>query len=173
VNPDVALDLRVDGGSGSSDLDLTDLDLKRLETDVGSGRLVVRLPGGQYEARHDGGSGSASFAVESGAVASMEMGTGSGSTRVTVDEGATLDLRVTDAGSGSISIEVPDGYPLRVDVRDHGSGSLNLPRDAEKVHRGRHDKEGVWESGDPDGEGPKALIRVDDMGSGSVSVRYR
>jgi hypothetical protein len=103
----------------------------------------------------------------------MQMETSSGSTRVVVDEGTSLDLHMTDAGSGSIRVEVPDGYPLRVDVRDSGSGSVQVPPEAERTVTRRDRREGVWEAGDLSGSGPKALIRIDDMGSGSFSASYR
>lgn len=173
INPDVSLDMSVDGGSGSVSLDLVGLELANLELDVGSGSLSADLPMGQYSVRHDGGSGSTRFHVGSGADVSMRADTSSGSTEVRVEEGATMDLLLTDAGSGSISVSVPDGYPLRVDLRDHGSGSVRLPRGMDKVKRGGDDKEGVWELGDLGSAEDKVLIRVDDMGSGSLNVSYR
>ncbi len=125
LSPNVALDLTLDTGSGSCDLDLSDLSVSDLFLDVGSGSVDLSLPDDStFEARIKGGSGSLDITLPEGVGARVVLESGSGSfhadERFRLVEGErhddgvwetddfdtaeyTVDLRI-DQGSGSIRI---------------------------------------------------------------------
>jgi hypothetical protein len=149
LSPRIPLDLRIDAGSGSNNLDLSELQLTGLDIDQGSGSMTLRLPASTqpYTASINGGSGS-----------------------LTVDlpDSGNLTLRL-DGGSGSLNINVPQNVPLRLEVRDDGSGSVNVP--ARLVRISGQDKEGVWETPSFESAANKILIICNDLGSGSFNLR--
>lgn len=150
LSPEVPLELTLEGGSGSTNADLSQLQLERLAVDVASGSYVVTLPesNSAYEADFEGGSGSL---------------------RVTLP--ADTDLTISATGhSGSITLQVPAGVEYRVEVLGSGSGSMNLPRGLDQVQQG-DDDEGVWETAGYARASQRLLIRIVDIGSGSVTVR--
>lgn len=153
LSPRVPLRLTVDAGSGSTEMDLSGLNLVELDLDVGSGSVDLSLPATEdrYEARLDAGSGSQTVRVPVGAAGTLTY----------------------DGGSGSLTLEVADTAAVRLDVRDSGSGSLRVPSDWAEVERGRND-EGAWQSPTyDDTEGAALLVVVDGFGSGSITVRQR
>jgi len=79
LDPDVALNLTLDVGSGSADLDLSHLDLSDLNVDGGSGSAEIILPNGDYSVNHDAGSGSTRMTLPSGGRQTIEIRGGSGS----------------------------------------------------------------------------------------------
>jgi hypothetical protein len=125
LSPDVPLDLTLDAGSGSCDLDLSDLRISDLFLDVGSGSVDLALPDDStFEVRIDGGSGSLAIALPEGVGARVMLESGSGSFRADErfrlvegerrDDGVwetddfdtaeyTIELRI-DQGSGSVRI---------------------------------------------------------------------
>jgi hypothetical protein len=171
LSPRVPLDLEVDASSGHLVLDLRELQLTRLNLDVGSGAVNGSLPAteGRYDARVDGGSGSCSLETSDGADAGLEIDAGSGSFKVEIGADADVSMRV-DGGSGHLTVDVPDAAAVRVDVRDDGSGRLRLPARFERTRRG-DDDEGTWETPGFDSADHKIEIIIEDMGSGDVEVR--
>ncbi len=149
LSPEIPLDLKIDGGSGSGDLDLSALNLEAFRLDVGSGSFNMSLPNSAqpYEATLIGGSGS-----------------------LTVDLPAHTALTLNlDGGSGSLNLNLPEDTEARVEVRDSGSGSVNLP-DALQWVSGE-DKEGVWETSGYATANAPILIICTDLGSGSFNLR--
>lgn len=165
------LELEIDAGSGSSTLDLHRLQLTELKLDVGSGSVRADLPatGERYDAQVDGGSGSCTLNLAGGADVNLEADTGSGSVKIEIGDESNVVLRL-DSGSGSVTIDVSSDAAVRVDVRDSGSGSVRLPSALERVRRG-DDDEGVWETPGFEDAAYRIEIIVDDLGSGSVTVR--
>ena len=99
LHPRVSLDLSVDGGSGSTDIDLTGLDIDRFFFDAGSGVTTLTLPThGQIDAEIDGGSGAIRINLPDDLAAEITLDSGSGTfsashrlTRVdTLDSGRTV-----------------------------------------------------------------------------------
>jgi hypothetical protein len=79
LSPNVGLDLRVNGGSGPSTLDLLGLQLNALDVDVGSGSIDLSLPAGvTFNATIDGGSGPLTVVVPSGTGVRVVLDSGSG-----------------------------------------------------------------------------------------------
>lgn len=149
LSPDVPLSVNLIGGSGSANADLSQLQIKDLQVDVGSGSFSVTLPKSEqaYGAKFEGGSGSL---------------------RVTLPAKTNLTLNV-GGGSGSISLELPAGVDVRIEVTDSGSGSLNLPRGLTQLEKGNGD-EGIWETAGYADATQRILIRVQDIGSGSLNI---
>jgi hypothetical protein len=151
LNPQVPTSLKVDAGSGSTQMDLGDLQLNDLRLDIGSGSMKLTLPTSieNYTARIDGGSGSLDL-------------------RISGQENLTIEL---DMGSGSTDIDLPANVAIRIEVDDDGSGSLSLPKNTSKVSYGNDDDEGVWESEDYDSADTRILVRIVGAGSGSINIR--
>jgi hypothetical protein len=82
LSPRVPIQLELDGGSGSADLDLRDLELEELNLDVASGSVDLHLPSGKYEAWIDGGSGSLDLWVPEGVGVRLVVDGGSGALRM-------------------------------------------------------------------------------------------
>jgi len=170
---DMPLDLYVDASSGSSELNLSRLTLKRFEMDASSGSATVDLPGGEYSVAYDGSSGSVKFNAPAEADVEMNLSMSSGSVQVNVDEGADCDLRLTHASSGSLIVRAPRDAGLRVEVRHHSSGRVVTPQGLPKIKEGDHPSEGVYESANYAGAAHRVTVLVEDMSSGSVTIDQR
>jgi hypothetical protein len=80
LSPRASLDLSLDTGSGSCDLDLSDLQVSDLFLDVGSGSVDLALPDdSSFEARIEGGSGSIVITLPQGVGARVVVESDSGS----------------------------------------------------------------------------------------------
>jgi hypothetical protein len=145
----IPLDLRVNTGSGSSQMDLSALQLSSFSLDSGSGSVDLTLPA-------------------SAVPGTTRINTGSGSAQIDIPQGASLSLE-TDSGSGSLHIHVPSGAALKIDARDDGSGSLNLPSGLTQTRDGSRDT-GAWETSDYASAAQKVTITIASAGSGSISI---
>lgn len=166
----VPLDLTVDGGSGSADLDLVDLQLDTLRAHGGSGPLTVALPGAgsRYRASLSGGSGPLRATLAPDSTADLTLDTGSGPATVLVQSGSSLKLQLR-AGSGPVAIDVPNDGAVRLEVRDDGSGPLRVAGFLQR--RSGSADTGTWESAGYAGAARKVDITVASAGSGSITVR--
>jgi hypothetical protein len=151
LSPEAPLTLNVDVGSGSLELDLAQLQLRALDVDGGSGSVRLNLPPG----------GETAYAIR------VRGGSGSNVVTPSADTHATLTY---DGGSGSLTVNVPAGLAVRVEVRDSGSGSVSVPRGWEVMRTGSGD-EGVWQTAGFDAASRRFTLIVEDLGSGSISVR--
>lgn len=149
LSPDVPINLIVDGGSGSSQFDLSGLNLTAFELDQGSGSFTLSLPASaqSYTARIKGGSGSL---------------------RLDLPGSGNLTVRLNGA-SGSLNLNVPSGTAVRLEVVNDGSGSVNVPSWLNRVSGSG--KQGTWESSNYNQAANKLVILCDDLGSGSFNLR--
>lgn len=148
----IPIDLRVDSGSGSIAMDLTQLSLSALTLDSGSGSATIRLPASRESY-------------------SVDVNSGSGSVTVSLPADTSLTTRF-DSGSGSINIQLPgNDIALRVEVQSGGSGSINLPNFVTRIQGDSDEDEGVWESAGYASAQNKIEIILENVGSGSVNVR--
>lgn len=150
LSPQVPLDLTINGGSGSSTIDLSQLTISNLGIRTGSGSSNIRLPskGPQYDAN---------------------LRSGSGSVDMNIPSGAEVTLHLT-SGSGSVSITLPASDAIRVEVIHAGSGSVSVSSRLSRVSGGGNQKTGVWQSSNYDQATSKINIVMDSTGSGSVSL---
>jgi hypothetical protein len=173
LSPEVPLDLTVDVGSGSASLDLFDLMLDELKVDGGSGSTDLMIPAGssRYLVDVNGGSGSFDIEIEDDSEIEAEFDVGSGSFDVIVGSGVEMTLEI-DGGSGSIYIDVPQDSGVRLVVDDHGSGGVRVPNGFDLVDdQGDDDGDtGIWESDHYDDADTTIEIRFD-PGSGTLTVR--
>jgi len=81
--PDLPLDLTVRGGVGTTELNLADLTLERLDVRVGVGQMDLTLPArGRYEAEVDGGVGKLDVRLPKGLAARVRVDRGLGRVNV-------------------------------------------------------------------------------------------
>ena len=150
LNPKVPANLHLDGGSGSQNLDLAELNLTAFFLDQGSGSVDGTLPA-------------------STAPYTAEFQQGSGSLSMTLPASANLTLRLT-GGSGSINLNLPAGAAVRLEVRSSGSGSVGFPQNLSQTTTSSNSKEGVWQTSGYDQADYKLNIICEDLGSGSFSL---
>lgn len=83
LNPQIPIALRVNGGVGNGNLDLSALNLSSLNIDTGLGSLKVTTPKtGTTTLRMNGGIGSTTIIIPQGVAARIKIDQGIGSTRV-------------------------------------------------------------------------------------------
>ena len=173
LSPELPLDLFVDVGSGSASLDLFDLMLTELRVDGGSGSTNLAIPKGDasYPVDVNGGSGSFDIEIEKGAQLDANFDVGSGSFDVIIGAGVTMKLTI-DGGSGSIFIDLPEDVSVLLVVEDHGSGGVRVPNDFDLVDdQGDDDREtGVWQS-ENFGEAKTQIEIRFDPDSGTLTLR--
>ena len=150
LTPNLPIDLRIDAGSGTGNLDLSTLRLTALRMDQGSGSYDVFLP-------------------PSTQAYTVEIDGGSGRLEVTLPQQGDITI-IVDGASGSIRFNVPDGLAVRLEVRDEGSGSVSRSNRLNLVSDGEGDR-GIWESAGYEQAEHRVLIRVVELGSGSINIR--
>jgi hypothetical protein len=173
LSPYVPIDLEVDVGSGSANLDLSDLQLTDLNIDGGSGSTDLFIPAtnSPYSVTIDGGSGSFYIELENNTDIRTDIDLGSGSFDIMIGAGSDMEARI-EGGSGSLDVNVPDDVGVRVVIRDGGSGSVSVPLSFDLIDD-MDDKDrdtGIWETEGYD----EALHKIEitfDPGSGSFEVR--
>ena len=169
--PGLPLDVDIEIGSGSADLNLAALEITKLHAKSGSGGLDIILPGGEFSADLGSGSGSIKIETAEDSVLDLKANVGSGKITIWVAEGNSGSLEL-DSGSGGITVVVPEG--MAVQVRgETGSGGVNLPR--EFVRTAGEDSvvgdSGTWETPGFAEADAKLYIRFE-VGSGSLRVEY-
>jgi hypothetical protein len=172
LSHEVPMELTIDVGSGSAQLDLSELNIEELTLDGGSGSSQLSLPatGESYPVAIRSSSGSMRIEIPSEAELEGSVDSGSGSVNLTIGSGADVKLD-WESGSGSVNINLPADAAIRVNVVDTGSGSVNLPSWLDLVDDGNDGDEdtGIWESGDFD----RAKVRIEltiDTASGSFNL---
>ncbi len=169
LTPDLPLTLTVNGGSGSSQLDLSHLDLVRLLLSAGSGASDLVLPGNgrYYQAEVDAGSGKLDVAVTAGASLDLTATAGSGGMNLSV--APRTDLQLTLAiGSGNVALDLPEEAPIRLTISDDGSGWVRVAGFLTR-RSGRGDT-GVWESAALARGGRVIEVNVIKVGSGNLTI---
>lgn len=164
---DVPIDLEVDLGGGSTEMDLSDLTLDGLKVESGSGSLSATLPGGYFPADFSSGSGSITLATGEDAELDMKVDVGSGRIEIELAEGNFGEIKL-DSGSGSITLIIPEGVAVQV-RGDTGSGSVTVPSWFVRTSGSDNDS-GTWETRDFDEADEQLFIRFD-VGSGSIRIK--
>jgi len=127
LSPNLLLDLNIHGGVGLSKLDLSGLQLKRLNLDSGVGEIQLSLPVMPQSYR-------------------VDIDGGVGETTVTIPEGAAIRMQV-NGGVGSVKIRLPETAAARIEVQG-GIGGAKLPGRFNRVKSGGDfiSANGVWET---------------------------
>ncbi len=128
INPTVPVDLTINSGVGEGVYNLRNLQLTGLDANMGVGAVTLDLP--VMERSYD-----------------VAINGGSGTTNVTIPEGAILNLSI-NGGVGEVTIDVPNNAAVRINASS-GVGGVNLPGNFVRVS-GDDDnfvgEEGIWET---------------------------
>jgi hypothetical protein len=152
LNPDLPIDLSVNTGTGSSNLNLESMQISGLRVNAGTGSVNISLPNmeGAYETR---------------------LSTGTGSVTLRIADDSAINLFV-NTGTGGATIDVPDNAAVRLDA-SVGTGSVNTPSWMRRVSGDEErfiGEDGIWES-----EGystAERQININfDGGTGSITLR--
>lgn len=152
LNPNLPIDLNVNTGTGSANLDLETLQISKLRVNAGTGSITISLP--NMESAYD-----------------ATLSTGTGSVTLSIVDGTAVSLNV-NTGTGGATIDVPDDAAVRLDA-SVGTGSINVPSWMRRVS-GDEERfigdDGIWES---DGyAGAERQININfDGGTGSITLR--
>lgn len=172
--PGVPLSLIVLASSGSSTIDLTGLQLQKLELDASSGdSQVVLPPADQLSATRadvelQSSSGRMEVHAPAGSGFATNIGMSSGDTRLTIGKDSTADIRFRGS-SGQFVLTVASGQALRVEVRQVSSGDVHLPDGLTRLSgTGR---EGVWQTAGYESAANRVDLIVESMSSGTVKVQ--
>ena len=152
LSPEIPMDLSINGGVGESDLDLSELDITKLELDSGVGDMTITLPatGSKYEVNVDVGVGRVELRLEDGIDVTVDIDGGVGDTIIIVPENVGVRL-VGEIGVGDI--KVPGSYSHTNTDEDRLVG-----------------ESGVWESANYDDAAHRVTITFDG-GVGNFTVR--
>ncbi|MBZ0294075.1 MAG: DUF5668 domain-containing protein [Anaerolineae bacterium] len=151
LNKNVLLNLKINSGVGSNQLDLSELQLTALNVSAGVGALNITLP-----------------AMPDSYDAAVNAGTGE--IRVTIPDGAALRLDI-NGGVGEVTLDVPDDAAVRV-TGSSGVGSINVPGNFERMDSNDDQvvgDRGVWETSGFDNADRQIIIEYDG-GVGSLNI---
>jgi hypothetical protein len=130
--------------------------------------------GGRLSGSLDLGSGATTLQAAARSRLSLRLEAGSGSVRISLGDDAAAELDLVDAGSGAFALSLPRSAAVRVVVDEGGSGGLSLPRELRQISDG-HDNDpdtGEWQTDGYEEATVRVQLRVRNMGSGAVSVRF-
>jgi hypothetical protein len=152
LSPEIPLSIRIDGGVGESDLDLSQLDITKLDLDSGVGDMTIILPatGSNYDVN-------------------VDLGVGRIELRLEDDIDVTLDI---DGGVGDTIIVVPENVGVRL-VGEIGVGDINVPGSYSHTDSDEDrivGEGGVWESPNYDDAAHSVTITLD-SGVGNFTIR--
>lgn len=152
LNPTVPYTLRLKGGVGEADVDLTNLTVDKLKLDTGVGKVVLTLP------------------IQNQPIEASVSG-GVGKTDIVIPAGLSGHLDI-NGGVGAVDIEVAPDAAIRIEG-DSGLGGIDLPRSFQRVSGDGHfiGMKGIWETANfADAE---KQITIDyNGGVGSFRLKY-
>lgn len=125
LNRDVPMRLYLNTGVGSTNANLSDVQLTGLDVNAGVGNLRLTLP-----------------AMDDSYSVFINAGVGNGT--VTIPDGAALSLRL-NGGTGSYTVNIPDDAAVRI-IANTGVGRIRLPDRFVQVSRTGNDDDGTWET---------------------------
>jgi len=150
--PNIPYRLRMKGGIGETDIDLSNLLVDAIKLDSGVGKIALILPAqdGDFAASIDGGVGKTDVVIPAGS-------------------GGALDI---NGGAGEVTVSVAADAALRL-MADAGIGKVDLPDSFNRIKGGERfvGISGVWES--PGfAEADKRIIVDFDGGVGSFKLKH-
>ena len=100
LHPQPALNLELDLGTGTAELDLRQLTLRQLDIDGGTGATTLYLPDGTYTAEYDGGTGAIAIYLPSSGVQSLRIEAGTGAVTFYLPPQIHAEFRVAQRTGG-------------------------------------------------------------------------
>ncbi len=149
--PGLPLKLKLKGGLGEIDVDLSQLLVHALKLESGMGALRLSLP--QQERP-----------------LSAEISGGVGATAIAIPDGAAGDIKIR-GGVGNVALQAPQSTDLRVQVKS-GLGKIELPDGYRRLpSQERAADKQIWESSDFPDAGHQIFVDFEG-GVGRFSLRY-
>ena len=148
LSPQVPMDLSFDVASGSTELNLSNLQLENLNLAGGSGSMDVHLPDGDYGAAID---------VASGAI------------DLTVSELGDQQVEI-NGGSGAMAITIPATRAVRLELQE-GSGPVSALPKRYRLLRSDEAGESIWQTESFEIPGEAQLTLKVDVDSGPLTIR--
>lgn len=148
LSPNIPFELDVDASTGSSELDLTGLQLTGFRFNASTGESRIVLPESQavYQARFEASTGSMT---------------------VVFPENTGLTARL-DGSTGRIVLDVPPNAAVQVEVTSGGTGDLKSPDWITKISGSPDRDEGVYQSANYDSATYQLDIIIEDIGTGHI-----
>jgi hypothetical protein len=152
LSPQIPLNISIDGGVGETDLNLSQLDITKLDLDSGVGDMTIILPatGSSYE---------------------VDVNVGVGRIELRLEDGIDVTLDI-DGGVGDTIVVVPEGVGVRL-VGEIGVGDINVPGSYSHTNTDEDrivGESGVWESSNYDDAAHIVTITFDG-GVGNFTIR--
>jgi hypothetical protein len=152
LNPSVPLDLDVSSGVSNSSLNLSELQLTRLNINSGVGSMNLNLP--VMPDSYD-----------------VTISAGTGSIDIEILEGSMLNLDI-NGGVGGVTIDVPDNAAVRIEATT-GVGGIDVPGNYQRVSGDESDfvgERGVWQSDSFENASQQITIEFDG-GVGGLTIK--
>ena len=172
--PGVPLSIIVNASSGSNTIDLTGLQVQRLELDASSGDSLVVLPVGDQssttppEIALQSSSGRVDVQAPERSAFAMNIGMSSGDARVLVGKDSAVDIGFRGS-SGQFVLTLAAGQAFKVEVRQVSSGEVRLPDGLTPVSG--TGPEGVWQTSGYESASTRVDLVIESMSSGTVTVQ--
>jgi hypothetical protein len=172
--PGVPLSIIVNASSGSNTMDLTGLQVQRLEVDASSGDSQVVLPVGDQSSATppdielQSSSGRMEVDAPERSALAMNIGMSSGDTRVSIGKDSAVDIRFRGS-SGQFVLTLAAGQAFKVEVRQVSSGDVKLPDGLTRVSG--TGQEGVWQTPGYESASTRVNLVIESMSSGTVKVQ--
>lgn len=152
LNPNVPLDLDVSSGVSNSNLDLSDLQLTRLNVNSGVGSMNLSLPvmADAYDVTINAGTGSIDIGIVEGSIVNLDI----------------------NGGVGGVTIDVPDSAAVRIEAST-GVGGIDVPGNYQQVSGDESDfvgERGVWQSDNFENASESITIEFDG-GVGGLTIK--
>lgn len=146
------LDLRVQGGVGDADLNLTQLQLQSLRIEGNIGRINVTLPAGgtHFSTEIRGAAGAIALNIPQGAASTVNVRGGVGGFALNIEAGAAVQM-IVQGGVGK-TLLTPGFYRSE-------AAAPGLPNT------------GVWQTSDFDLASRQVIVKVSDTVLGNISAR--
>ena len=150
--PKIPYQLRMKGGIGETDIDLSNLLVDAIKLETGVGKVALTLP-----------------AQDKAFAASVDGGVGKTDVVIPAGSGGKLDI---NGGVGEVTVTVAVDAAVRL-MADAGIAKVNLPKSFTRVKGGEHfvGVSGVWESANF-AEAETQIIIDFDGGVGSFSLEH-
>jgi Toastrack DUF4097 len=174
LDPSLPMSVTVEASSGSSTLDVSGLQLRKLVVEASSGDSQVILPVAdplsayRTDIQLKSSSGRMDVQASDGAAFGMSVKMSSGDTRVALGKDTSADISF-EGSSGQFVLTVRAGQALRVEVKRVSSGDVSLPDGLTRVS-GEGD-EGVWQTPGYESASSRVNLVVESISSGSVKVQ--
>ncbi len=151
LSPEIPFDLDVDASTGLLDMDLSQLQLERLQFDGSTGTSTIILP-----------DSSTSYDVF------IESSTGDLAIWLPSETNLTMHL---DGSTGKITLNTPENVNLQIKVLDGGPGDLTLREGIMRISGQEGRDEGIYQTADFEAAAFQTVIIIENISTGNIIVK--